>query len=504
MSLPSKTTSGPDSISSFMLKSSAHSISLPLSIIFNLSISSGLVPLDWKISSIVPIPKSSPPSSSPSNYRPISLLSLVNKLLEKHIHSILLDLSLSKNLISPLQFGFVPNRSTTSALLYSTHSIHSLLEYNPSVCGVFLDLKKAFDSVPHQPLIDLLSSHNFPPLLINWLHSYLLNRSQSVRVNGTSSSSQAVLSGVPQGSILGPLLFILFINGITNLSLSHNTHLLLYADDIFMFKPINSSSDFYNFQSDLSLVSSWLSSKLLFLNSSKCKYMFFQRTNSPFVNSLPPLLISDSPINRVYFFKYLGVFLTPSLSFSMHISHICNRSRKVLGLIFRHFYRFSSPSSIVRLYFSLVRPILEYCSPVWSPSSSTLSSKLESVQLFALKLASKFQPDNISSIVSSFNISTLSSRRKTHSLKTLFKISHSPSPFPWSSFLLKYPRPPYPIRSFDSNNFLPISCRSSSFSKSFSPLPSFCGTLSLLLLSPLSPYPVSLPDSLDISSLAEL
>ena len=469
MSLPTKTASGPDSISSFMLKSSAHSISLPLSILFNLSISSGLVPLDWKISSIVPIPKSSPPSSSPSNYLPISLLSLVNKLLEKHIHSILLDFSLSNNLISPLQFGFVPHRSTTNALLYSTHSIHSLLESNSSVCGVFLDLKKAFDSVPHQPLLDLLSSQNFPPLLLNWLHSYLLNRSQSVRLNGSSSSSQSVLSGVPQGSILGPLLFILYVNGITHLSLSLNCHLILYADDIFIFKPINSSHDFYNLQSDLSSVSSWLSSNFLFLNPSKCKYMFFQRSNSSFVNSLPPLLISDSPIDRVYFFKYLGVFLTPSLSFSMHISPICKKSRKVLGLIFRHFYRFSSSSSIIRLYFSLVRPILEYYSPVWSPSSSTLSSKLESVQSFALNLASKFDSDSIPSISSSHHISSLSSRRKISSLKSLFKISHNPSHFPCSSILIKYPRPPYPIRSYDPNNFLPIFSRSSSFSKSYFP-----------------------------------
>ena len=160
-----------------MLKSSAGSIAYPLCRIFNLSISSGLVPLEWKSSFVVPIPKSSPASSSASNYRPISLLNLISKLLEKHMGSILYDhdFCINSNLISPLQFGFLPHRSTTSALLFSSHSILSLLESHTSVCGIFLDLRKAFDSVPHQPLIDLLASYNLPYPLLQWLHSYLLN-----------------------------------------------------------------------------------------------------------------------------------------------------------------------------------------------------------------------------------------------------------------------------------------------------------------------------------------
>ena len=166
--------------------------------------------LDWKSSFIVPVPKSSPPSDSPSNYRPISLLYLISKLLEKHIHSILSDFCMSCDLISPFQFGFLPQRPTASALLFSTHSILSLLESHVSVCGVFLDLKKAFNSVPHQPLLDLLSSFSLPPHLLNWIHSYLLNRSQSVVVCGSTSSSLLVSSGVPQGSILGPLLFLVY------------------------------------------------------------------------------------------------------------------------------------------------------------------------------------------------------------------------------------------------------------------------------------------------------
>ena len=243
-SLPSKTASGPDRISSFLLKAAA-SISLPLSHIFNLSIFSGLFPHEWKTSNIVPIPINVPLLPHPPlTFAPFLFWSLVSKLLEKHIHSILLDFCFNQNLIPPYQFGFLPSRSTTTALLYSSHKILSLLEVHPSVCGVFLDIKKAVNSVTHSPLLKLLQSYDFPPILVNWLHSYLINHSQSVVLNGISSFSKHVSSGVPQGSILGPLFFLLYINGVTNIPLSPNSHMILYADDIFLFKPVDSQYDF--------------------------------------------------------------------------------------------------------------------------------------------------------------------------------------------------------------------------------------------------------------------
>ena len=138
--LPSKTASGPDGISSWMLKFTAVSIAYPLQHIFNLSISSGPVPLDWKSSFVVPIPKSSPVSYSPTKYRPISILHLISKVLEKHVHSLLYDFCLSNSLISNFQFGFLPGRSTVFALLYSSHTIHSILDSNPLSVVSFLTL----------------------------------------------------------------------------------------------------------------------------------------------------------------------------------------------------------------------------------------------------------------------------------------------------------------------------------------------------------------------------
>ena len=276
-----------------------------------LYISTGLVPLDWK-SFIVPIPKPSPPSNSSSNYRPISILCLISKLLEKRIHSILSDFCMSLELISPFQFGFLPQCSTVSVLLFSTHSVLSLLKSNPSVCGVFLDLKKAFDSVPHQPLLDLLASHNLPPHRLNWIHSYLLNRSQAVVVNGSTSPSRPVSSGVPQGSFLGPLLLLIYINGITDIPLSISSHLTLYADDIFIFRPISSTSDMSLLQRDLDSISSWLTSHLLQLNSSKSKYIIFPRKSPSLFDGFPSLEISSS-IERISSFRYLVVLYSHQL-----------------------------------------------------------------------------------------------------------------------------------------------------------------------------------------------
>ena len=248
---------------------------------------------------------------------------------------------MSLELISPFQFGFLPQRSTVSALLFSTHSILSLPESNPSVCGVFLDLKKAFDSVPHQPLLDLLSSQNLPPHLLNWIHSYLLNRSQAVVVNGSTSPSLPVSSGVPQGSILGPLLFLIYINGVTDIPLSISSQLTLYAGDIFIFRPISSPSDMSLLQRDLDSISSWLTSHLLQLNSSKSKYIIFPRKSPSLFDGFPSLEISSS-IKHVSSFRYLGVLLTPTLSWTPHISAICCKSCRILGIIF--------PSLFLRLH----------------------------------------------------------------------------------------------------------------------------------------------------------
>ena len=164
-----------------------------------------------------------------------------------------------------------------------------------------------------------------------------------------------------------------------------------------------------SFQSDLDLISSWLSSHLLQINSSKSKYVFFSHKSFSYFDSFPNLTISRSPIEHVSSFCYLGTIPSSSLSWSPHISSVCLKSYKILGLLFRHFSPHSS-STLIKLYLSLVCPIFEYGNIIWDPSSPTLSQSLDSVQHFALKIAAKFRPSLIPSILSSFNLPPVAKR----------------------------------------------------------------------------------------------
>ena len=209
-----------------------------------------------------------------------------------------------------------------------------------------------------------------------------------------------------------------------------------------------------SFQSDFDSISSWLSSHFLQINSSKSKYIFFSHKSFSYFDSFPKLTISQSPIERVSSFRYLGIIPSSSLSWSPHISFVCNKSRKILGLLFRHFSPHSSPSTRIRLYISLVHPILKYGSIIWDPSSPTLSHSLDSVQLFALKIASKFRSSLIPIILSESNLPSLASRRQKVKLIFLFKLYHH---FIYFSSQIIHPSLPvssYPLRSFHPNNLI--------------------------------------------------
>ena len=255
----SHTACGPDGVSCHMLRATARAITPAITSIFNKCLEQSKLPNDWKTSNVTPILKHGDPSSV-LNYRPISLLPLLSKLLERIVHNKISNFLYSNKLLSNCQFGFRPRSSTQEALLSATHCWHQLLSSHRQVAAVFIDAKKAFDSVPHNYLISSLADIGICGPLLRWLSDYLTGRQQRVVLDGTVSHPAPVTSGVPQGSILGPLLFNIHMNSISSLLLSQNARLILYADDILLFKPVNSAADVAHLQQDVNLILSWMDS----------------------------------------------------------------------------------------------------------------------------------------------------------------------------------------------------------------------------------------------------
>ena len=445
--LDTSKANGPDGISAKMLKETATSIAPSVTKLFNLSLKSGCFPTLWKLSHVVPIPKSND-YTNPSNYRPISLLSILSKVLERHIHTVLTEHLSQHHLLSEMQWGFQTKKSTTLALLSVTHDWFQSLDSGAEVCAVFFDFKKAFDTVPHRNLISKLKSLHFNPALIRWICNYLTSRCQRVVVDGAMSQITPVISGVPQGSVLGPLLFLIYIDSVTKIHLSHGTKLTLYADDLLVYKHIYSYDDYTELQSDINLINNWTSENHLVFNTSKCKQMVISRKRNQY--NFRTILLGNEALELVQRYKYLGVTITSNLSWSEHINTKCIKAKKLIGLLYRRFYGNADPIALFELYTALVRPHLEYACEVWNPHLQKERDQLERVQKYGLRMCSKQWNAGYTDILSLFKIPTLSDRREYLSLCTMFKITQDMMYFPTNVFV---PKLPDNLRS-SSNSFL--------------------------------------------------
>ena len=332
------------------------------------------------------------------------------------MRNLLIDYFAEFHPLSTQQWGFTRGKSTTGALLTATDNWHRLLDSGLDICTVFFDFSKAFDTVPHRPLLQKLKDLNVHSHILKWLTHYLSFRHQYVCVNSSSSDILPVYSRVPQGSVLGPLLFIVYVNDITMIPLSDGT-MSLYADDILLYRPIYTSADYHDLQGDVNNLCAWTDGNNLKFNATKCKYMILSRKKQPIIPN-SPLLINNCCLERVNSYKHLGVWITSTLNWSTHISEICTRARRQAGIIYHKFYGHASNSTLLQLYLTFVRPHLEYAALVWDPHQQGLSDSLERVQKFELRMCMRDWNADYATLLQSSNLPTLASRR--HYLKLCF------------------------------------------------------------------------------------
>lgn len=414
---------GPDGIPPLFLKNCSLSLSFPLFLLFNQSLALGVFPSAWKQCFITPVPKKDGPRNLVCNYRPIAILSCIPKIFECLVlKSLLPQLT---PLIIPNQHGFMPGKSVVTNLLEYLNFISHHMSGPSQVDAIYLDLTKAFDRVNHRLLIDKLVSFGFNGTLLSWFSSYLSNRSCMVRVGSSISDSFLATSGVPQGSHLGPILFLLFINDVRSCLMSHDVKFLLFCDDLKIFRQINCEHDSLILQQALSSLKQWFDCNLLEVNPSKCNAITFSRSQRPQAFTY---FLETTPVPRSQLVRDLGVFFDVKLSFNEHMDLICRRASSMLGFVTRSTKDLRDPLSFKILYCSLVRSILEFASCIWNPSYNYYSGRIERIQHHALKtLGRKMGLPNASysNLGSSSNLLPLSARREMYDLISFINILQS-------------------------------------------------------------------------------
>lgn len=416
---------GPDGVSNKLLKLCRHGLANPLARLINLSFALGQFPNDWKLANVLPLFKSDNRQLK-ENYRPVSLLSCLSKICEKVVFLRLYSFLETRGFFLHFQSGFRPGDSTSMQLLYIVDKIHKSLDRGNDVQAVFLDISKAFDKVWHEGLIFKLKQIGVDGCLLSWLKSYLTGRQQKVVIEGESSSWSEIKAGVPQGSVLGPLLFLIYINDISS---NVRSDCFLFADDTMLMREVDagdlsSCNDALN--SDLQSISSWASQWKVTMNAKKTKAMTFslKRGQSP----SPPLFLDNNRIELVKEHVHLGVTLMSNLSWKSHILKIYQKAQNKLNLL-KGLKFVLSRHTLQTLYKSIVRSNMEFADVVWDGCSLGDAELLENVQFEAARLITgAMKGTHRESLLLETGLHRLSSRRKMHKLTVFYKMINGIAP----------------------------------------------------------------------------
>ncbi len=369
--LKTNSSPGPDGITPRMLKEAIHLLKLPLSMLFNMSLQEGYVPKDWKIANVTPIFKKGV-KCEPMNYRPISLTSHICKTMERILCKSIVNHLSRGDLLTSNQHGFRKNRSTTSNLLDYWNFVTEQMDSNIPVDVIYFDFSKAFDSVPHGILLDKLPKYNITGKVANWIEDWLYERTQRVVINGVTSDSVKVTSSVPQGSVLGPMLFQVYIDDMTDKL--QDCACYLYADDTKIALATPKTEDCVKLQRNVNLMKEWADKNRMKFNIDKCAVLHFGKKNLNYEYKLSQKAIRKSSAERD-----LGVIISGTGKFHEHVSATVAKANRMVGLVKRSF-RTRDPATMSRIYNMYIRPVIEYASPVWNPVLKGQIKALEQVQ----------------------------------------------------------------------------------------------------------------------------
>ncbi len=476
---PSK-SAGADGISAQMLLICDSTILSPLKLIFSNIISTGIYPDMWKIANVTPIHKKDKKYII-NNYRPISLLPICSKIFEKIIHNQLYNFLTSNNLITKNQSGFRPGDSTVNQLIDLVNDIGKSFDDPKSLetRAVFLDISKAFDKVWHTGLIFKLKQNGISGSLILLLENYLSNRKHKVVLNGFSSDLFSVEAGVPQGSVLGPLLFLIYIN---DLEINIKSKIKFFADDTMLFSivknPLNTAVELNH---DLDLISKWAFQWKMSFNPEATKQavevLFSLKTSKP---NHPDLFFNNNKVSKVNEHKHLGLTLDSKLLFVKHINEKIKLARKGIGVI-KRVSKYLPVKILTQLYKTYVRPHFDYCDIIYhtphivnvfdhSISLNTSMERIERVQYqAALSVTGTWQGTNRNRLYDELGWESLNYRRWFRRLVLFYKIHNGQSPEYLNNNLPSLRRLIYGANNNNNNIYTPIKCRTTKYMNSFFP-----------------------------------
>nr|VZI48068.1 unnamed protein product [Spirometra erinaceieuropaei] len=405
LNLKESISPGHDAIPAKLPRELAPEISESLALIFQTSFLTGHLSSDWKSATITPLFKSGSRASA-NNYRPVSLTSICCKIMEKIIEKALMQFLVQHHLLSGAQHGFRSGRSCLTNVLFTLERWTKARDEGSVVHAIYIDFKKAFDSVPHQRLLHKLRNAGIRGRLLVWIQSFLAGRSQRVQVGRQQSSEVSVVSGVPQGSFLRPTLFLVFINDCVK-DLDCDT--ILFADDIKLWKVFHNAADADRLQANLNRLEDWSKRWLMPFNINKCKFLHL----SSFRAASPRTYFLDgTPLQKVDSQKDLGVWITSSLKPTLHCAKAAKSAMATLQLIKRAFMGFDS-DSFSKIFGTYVRPHLEYAIQAWRPWT---------VQRRAPKMTQGLGALSYESRLSTLNLFPLSYRQLRGDLILAFRI----------------------------------------------------------------------------------